>query len=195
MDEKQTSESIESSSFFQKPTFNAFERLVCSHLIEASKSEPLQTVIHISRAALALTDEVAAQLKIDKAQARSLYTVSQRLISALKKTDKFGIESVYVSFATVNIEKDIKPWRKAAYYPFTYEDSDKEEITRLKSKGAEAIFRFTNSTLLPQGYESMLSDFLEYAIPAAEEMGRKLAELVSPETYTELLKLYYGDRP
>lgn len=196
MDENAKQEGLEAGGFFQKPAFNAFERLICSHLIEASKGEPLQTVIHVARAALAITDDTAKQLGIDQDVVRSLYTVSQRISAAVPDKDKYGDLSYIVNLSTLDWDKCIKTWIQMGAYehliPFSI---DREEWNSLAKKRPKLFFHTTNRRLTPGGYSHMVSDFLLYAIPIVEEMSRKLATLVSPETYTELLRLYYGEKP
>jgi hypothetical protein len=187
---------MEAGAFFQKPAFNAFERLICSHLIEASKGEPLQTVIHVARAALAITDDTAKQLGIDKNQALSLYTVAQRLSTATKSTNN-ETETYSVLFHTLDWEKDIEPWKIPSCYSYYYNENDLHLLQVAKQPGDKRknFFNATTWRLSARGYANMVSDFLLYAIPIVEEMSRKLATLVSPETYTELLRLYYGEKP
>ena len=191
---EQPSNPTEAGAFFQKPAFNAAERLICSHLIEASHDDPLLTVSHITRAALSLTKAVAAQLIIDQEQAKSLYTVSQRLQTVSKQTTKWGDEKYAAHLSTLNKDKDINTWRKLKHYNFLYYDEDKPWVDSVSKDEENKLFDFCLNRLSLSGYQTMLSDFLEYAIPIVEEMGRKLATLVSPETYTEMLALYYGEK-
>ena len=185
---------VEAGAFFQKPAFNAFERLICSHLIEASKGEkPLETVIHITRASLSLTDDTAKQLGIDKTQAKSLFTIAQRMSTATKITNRDGDEKYVIHLYSVKMDKDIKPWKKMEAYGYTYTEQEKKQIEEMQ-KDKEAIFYEALRRLTPAGYQNMVSDFLFYSIPLVEAMSRKLATLVSPETYTEMLALYYGEK-
>lgn len=184
----------EVNPFFQRPVFNCFERLLAGHLLEASKGEkPLETVIHIARAALSLTKEAAATLQIDQNLAASLFTVAQRMSTATKVTNRDGDEKYVIHLYSVKMDKDIKPWKKMEAYGYTYTEQEKKVIEEIQ-KDKEAIFYEALRRLTPAGYQNMVSDFLLFSIPVVEEMSRKLATLVSPETYTELLRLYYGEK-
>lgn len=180
-------------TFLQRPSFSAFERLICSHLIEASRDDPLQTVIHVCRAALAVAEDAAEQLGIDRNEALSLYTVAQRLATATK-SEKGGMEYYSVLFHTLEWKKDIEPWKKPPYYSFyPFNPALKEESAQFKDEKQE-FFNVTAKALSPRGYAHMISDFLVYAIPIVEAMTRKLAALISPETYGEMLRLYHGEK-
>jgi hypothetical protein len=190
-------ESHEAGSFFQKPKFDAFERLICSHLIEASKNEPLQTVIHITRAALAINDETRAKLGINKELMRSLYTVSQRLqgVAIIKRREEPARYSV--NLRTCDYERDIRPWNQMIGYEHSFDQYSgiAEKLNQLYKENKMTYFNESNRILTISGYSHMVSDFLLYAIPIIEEATRKLATLVSPETYTELMKIYQGEKP
>jgi hypothetical protein len=95
-----------------------------------------------------------------------------------------------ILFHTLNWEKDIKPWKIPSCYAY-YPDQIRREATEDKPR---QFFNVTSSALSSAGYAHLVSDFLLYAIPIVEEMSRKLATLVSPETYTELLRLYHGEK-
>jgi len=183
------------SGFFQRPQFNAYERLLCSHLIEAVNAEPLQTVSHITRAALSIDKKTEDKTRIDKKVALSLYTISQRLATAIKNTDKWGEVTYSVSLKTVNWDRDIIPWRVPECYAWVAEGERSEKITSAIEKGDYvAAFMQSCRNLSPAGFANMVSDFLLYAVPIIENMSRQLSEIVSPETYTELMKLYHGDK-
>jgi hypothetical protein len=152
-------------------------------------------VNHITRAALSLTEEAATQLKIDQKQAKRLFTIAQRLSTVVKTIDKWGNERCAAHLSTVDMDEDIQPWRKGGTYNFIYTEQETVQVDEAKKSGKNGLFNMSLTRLTLAGYQTMLSDFLEYAIPIVEEMGRKLATLVSPETYTELLRLYYGEKP
>jgi hypothetical protein len=183
------------NGFFQRPQFNAFERLICGHLIEAGKTDqPLQSVIHITRASLAIEDDKAKALDIDKKHNLILYTTAQRLGTAVKTVDKWGKTTYGVSLNTVKLE-DIKHWRIPKYYGWATDQKNAEKIREYERKNMdEELFRITSQNLNELGYVNMVSDFLFYCTPLMEELSRKLSTLVSPETYTELMRLYHGEK-
>ena len=190
-----TEEQRDASAFFQKPKFDAFERLICSHLIEAGKSEqPLQTVIHTCLAALTLDEATRQKFEIDKAQIEDLYTVAQRISTSIQTKDD---DMVYYSLElhTVSYESAIKPWARLYgyrhYASLNRRQEDKEEEA---GKSSEKYFHKSNLRLTPSGFANLVSDFLIYAIPIIQDMSRKLSTLISPETFTELLRVYAGER-
>lgn len=198
MSDSQQEESRDSGQFFQKPKFDAFERLICSHLIEASKNEPLLTVIHITRAALAVNDETRKRLGIDKAQMLSLYTVAQRLATAIPFKNPGDTPKYSVNLSTVDFDADVQPWIKMTAYEGSashYSDIWNKFESLKDKKDPEGVFHLSNKILTVAGYNHLVSDFLLYAIPIIEDTTRLLTSLVSPETYTELIKLYHGEKP
>lgn len=183
------------NAFFQRPQFDAFERLICSHLIEAVNAPPLDIVTHITYAALSIKNEQAKNYEIDTKITLSLYTVAQRIATAVKNTDRWGDVTYRVGLDTLSWDTDIKPWRRPQCYAWSLEDGESEQLTCALDAGDEQkAFNISAKTLSPGGYANMTSDFLLYAIPIVMQMSRKLSALVSPETYTELMKLYHGDK-
>ena len=199
----------EATNFFQKSTFNARERLICSHLIEAINATPLDTVLHSMQGALLLDDEKLDDLDIDRDQVMSIYTVAQRLAAA-KLVTPYNQDSPYYSVytGTLDFDKDVLPWVKAKYYPYlitkpfvqkgnTYRiDGWDHTEYREAMNGAshKEAFDHANKTLIPSGYEMLVSDFLEYATLITQDIGGKLAGIISPDTYTELFKLIKGEK-
>jgi hypothetical protein len=182
------------SGFFQKPQFNAFERIICSHLLEAVNAEPLITVSHITRAVLAIDEASAKKLDISKKKALSIYTVAQRLTTATKKTDKWGYETYSVNIATLPWG-DVESWKVPDCYSWRGSDEESDKITQaIEDEDERGAFLQSAKILSASGFSNMTSDFLSYAVPVVEEMSRKLSSLVSPETYTELMALYHGEK-
>lgn len=194
----QQQEGREAGTFFQKPKFDAFERLICSHLIEASKNEPLLTVIHICRASLALTDDARKTLGIDKDKMHSLYTVAQRLAAVSIQKDSGAQDTYSVNLNKSDFDTSLTPWidSENGYEVHAWTGSPFwNERQKLKSAGnGERLFYLTCHHLTPASYQKLVSDFLEYSIPQIEDATRRLTTLVSPETYTELIKLYHGEK-
>jgi len=191
----------EEAAFFQKPSFNARERLICSHLIEGINATPLGTVLHTMQAALLLDAEKLDDLYIDMEQVVSIYTVAQRLAAAKPITPYNQDPQFYVVHTlTLDFEKDVKPWLKIKYYPHfnktgRWDKLDKKEYDEfMEESSPKQAFDHANKSLSIDGYEALVSDFLEYASPRVQEIGGKLALTVNPETYTELLRLMRGEK-
>lgn len=196
MENRPPGEAVEAGAFFQRPQFNAYERLVCSHLIEAGKSDqPLQTVIHTCLAGLTLDKDTQKRLEIDKSRVESLYTVSQRLLVAAPVKDGDEPPTYQVDLGTLNWARDIAPWIKLIGYRHWVRGKKDEEDDEEMEKSEKRYFHYANQTLTVSGYNNLVSDFLIYSIPICQDMSRKLSTLISPETFTELLKVYHGERP
>jgi len=185
-------------SFFQKPSFNARERLVCSHLIEGINATPLAGVLHTMQATLLLDAEKLDDLYIDMEKVVSIYTVAQRLAAAEQKIpyDKQDATYYEIYTFTLDFERDVKPWIKMRWYPHLikskrYERIDpKEHREELENMDPILAFHTSNLNLTPTGYQAVVSDFLEYASPYTQEVGGKLAGIISPETYQDLMRLF-----
>lgn len=177
--------------FVQKAEFSAFERIVCTHLIEAISGDELSSIIHITRAAMMLDEERCQLLNIDWQELIDLYTVSQRLRSAHKIIHR-DEEEYYVNLDTLNFENQILPWiGEMRWYAFSYNYYFKEKVMiEMNASTREEAFDRANKRLQPWGYQAMVSDFLIYAVPKKEEINRKLSNIVSPATYQEILRLF-----
>jgi hypothetical protein len=193
---KPEQEQRDTSTFFQKPQFNAYERLICSHLIAAGGSEqPLQTVIHTCLAALALDEATSLKLEINRTQAENLYTVAQRLETAIQDKDHSDTLIVKVELLTLNFKTTVAPWtRLQGYRHFVDRESSPEEQEEYIKKYPQHYFHNACQTLTPSGFQNMKSDFLLYAIPVVQTLSRKLSTLISPETFVELLKIYHNEK-
>lgn len=181
--------------FFQKPAFNAYERLLCSHLIEAVTADPLKAVIHVTRAALSISKEQCENLDIDQDQAKSLFTVAQRF-SMTPPTAEDG-ETVYsIHTGTLDWEIDLLPWVRCDSYQTILTDEETYDWDELREKDDTVkLFHYSAARLSTEGYRHLVADFLFYAMHAAEDMTRKIAETINAETYTQLLRMYHGERP
>lgn len=203
-------EAEKAAGYFQRPSFNALERLVCSHLIEGINATPLDTTLHTMQAALLLDVKALDNLDIDREQVLSIYTVAQRLAAAKPVTPSDQDPQYYsVHTRTLDFDKDVLPWVKAKCYPYfmsrpfvqsgnTYRASgfDHTEYREaVENASHKEAFDLANQTLTLSGYEMLVSDFLEYATPLVQTIGGKLAGTVSPESYLELFRLIKGDKP
>ena len=170
---------------FIKPKFAAMERFVCSYLIESLSASPLESVLFICKAGLLLTDKETEKLNLDIEAIESVCTVAERLESA--KTGDGKTFSVHLS--SLNWENDLEPWVKSKAYAHWRAGIDQGEIAEMEFQDA---FIRTSSRLSLAGYRGMVSDFLQMATPFAQTLGGILTQLISPETYTDMLETYKG---
>lgn len=182
--------------FLQKPAFNAYERLLCSHLIEAVTAEPLKAVMHVTRAALSVSRDAADHLEIDQEKAKSLFTIAQRLVMTPQATDDNTLIGYSVHTETLDWEIDLLPWVRMTSYETLLNDDEVNEWEDIKEDGDKVqLFHYATAHLSPEGYRHLVADFLFYAMNITEDMTRKMAETINAETYTALLKMYRGDKP
>lgn len=190
---------------FRRPKFAALERLVCSYLIESLNASPLESILYICRGAQLLTDTEIQKLNLDMESINSVYTVAQRLNSAkpLNQDD----QPFYTVFTeTLDFENEIEPWRKMKAYNFYVKtpfmqtgnsfrrvDYEEDEID-LDKLDTFDLFNHSNRSLTPPGYAHLVSDFLEMAVPFAQTLGGILTQLISPQTYSDMLMVYKGGR-
>ena len=183
--------------FVQKSEFSAFERLVCSYLVQAITGSPLETVIYTMRAAMTLDDERIKILKINQEIVKSIYAVAQMITTATKTGEGENIydKNMRIHTQSLDWKKDLEPWVKQEMYAFTYSGYGKEDelIEEIKeSKDKQKKFEFSCGRLSLQGFEHLKSDFLRYAMPISQEITRKLSEIISPTTYEEIFRLFTG---
>ena len=195
---------------FRSPKFNAIERLVCSYLIESLSASQLESVIFVCKAGMMLSEQDAEKIQLNTGPLRGIYTVAQRLFSAKPMLNQHEEVQYYeVHTGSLNYDEDVAPWAKIRWYPHysqrpfvttgsNYRVSgkdDPEEYHKALAEGSpKEAFDHTNRNLIPSGYEMLVSDFLEYAIPFTQQVAGLLTELISPETYTDMLTVYKGAR-
>lgn len=180
--------------FMQGAKFSAFERLLCTHILESINAAPLTTISHITRASLILDEEQAEKTGIDQENAKQLYTISQRLATSPRVS--IDGEAMYmIHLETVDWEEEIKPWARMKSYECTLTPREQEEYDKiLEDEDYYELAIFAAKRLTETGYMHLVSDFLVYAMPVIEDMSRRLSGLVNAETYTELMKMTIGER-
>ncbi len=180
--------------FVQRGEFNAFERLICSYMVQAITGDPLEGLIFIWRAAMTLDESRCQLLGIDFQEMVDLYTVSQRLASANRTVLLDEIE-YNVNFGSLDFGKQVAPWAKAKWYSFGYNPYYHDKVMEnMKERSQKAAFLYACNKLTESGYKSMVSDFLMYAISKSQECTRKLSEIVSPATYDDIFKIFTSPR-
>ena len=179
--------------FIQRPEFSAFERLICSYLVQGITGAPLDTIIYTMRAAMTLDEERLKILKIDKEEVESIYAVAQ-IINTATKIDRWGDGlqvNMRIGVDTLDWDRDIAPWIKRKAYPFTYipNAEEKKHIKELKGS-PKKYFNYSCMNLSVPGYRNLEADFLRYAMPKSQEITKKLSEIISPSTYIEIFRLF-----
>jgi len=170
---------------FIKPKFAAMERFICSYLIESLSASPLESVLFICKAGLLLNHKETEKLNLDTEAIESICTVAERLESA-KNGDG---DRHPVHLVSLDWETHLAPWVKCKAYSHWQTGMEPGE---LKEMGVEEVFHLTSSTLTARGYRGLVSDFLQMATPFAQTLGGMLTQLISPETYTDMLVTYKG---
>ncbi len=178
--------------FVQTQSFNAFERMIASYIVQAITGDPLQGIIFVCRAALTLDEERCQLLSIDFQEVVDLYTIAERLNTA---TLWGGDDKKYnVNFKEWEYKQLVAPWiGKVKWYPFDYSWSEEEEILKWMDDATKrTAFYHCCRRLTEGGYKHMVSDFLLYAMPKSQGITRKLSELVSPSTFHEIFATVRG---
>ena len=178
-------------------TFSASERIMCSFLIESLNATPLNSIIYITRAVMMLPDEKAQQYKINHEEVKTLFSISERLVYASKHIQESGLSRIKIDFSSLDFKKHILPWVKMnAYDYYVPKDNVDPEKTDLEIETLTPFDKIVYSTkhLTDTGYQHMCSDFLMYAIPKAQSWSYVLTTMISPDTYTDMLKVYKGAR-
>lgn len=99
--------------FLQKAEFDAHERIIASHLIEAINGKPLECVIHTCRAAMTLEEEDQSDLGINIKEVESIYGCATVLSSATEIKDPHSNKSsMCLLIDTLDWNRDLKPWVK-----------------------------------------------------------------------------------
>jgi len=196
------SEEVKLAKFGEKvirsPKGGAFERLIAQHLVLSVSSDPIDSILHSCRSALALPNDTAKKLSIDKTQVANILTVALNFKHAQARNDsEVEMYSVIWSFSKEGKEgfdRYIKPWFNSqfAFYLTHEETSIYPEKFREWEKKASYWELFYHGCLnLPvHTFQALLSAFTSWAYPQAEELNQKVSTQISPTTYTEILGLF-----
>jgi len=182
----------------RSPRGGAFERLIAQHLVLSVSSDPIDSILHSCRAALALQNDIAKKLDIDKTQVTNILTVALNFKHAQpSKSENPEAYSIIWSFSKEGedgFDKYIKPWYSLqfAYYLTHEETAVHPEKFKEWEKKASEIEEFYHGCLnLPaHTFEALLSAFTSWAYPKTEELNQKVSTQISPTTYTEILGLF-----
>ena len=195
------SEEVKLAKFGEKvirsPKGGAFERLIAQHLVLSVSSDPIDSILHSCRSALALEDSVAKKLNIDKDKVNMILTVALNFKHAQVSNIETEIYSIIWSFSKQGKEgfdKYIKPWYSLQFaYYLTHEETSvhPEEFKNWENKASDWQIFYHGCLNLPvHTYQALLSAFTSWAYPQTEELNQKVATQVSPTTYTEILGLF-----
>lgn len=182
----------------RSPKGGAFERLIAQHLVLSVSSEPIDSILHSCRAALALEDDVAKKLNVDKTLVSIILTVAINFKHAgLIKNAETEIYSIIWSFSKEEkegFEKFVLPWYSTQFaYYLTHEEQNinPEGFKVWEKKASEwEVFYHGCLNLPAHTFQALLSAFCSWAYPQTEVMNQKVATQVSPTTYTEILGLF-----
>ena len=96
--------------FVHRQTFSAFERILCSHLLESISGDPMDSVVHVCRAALSLSPKTADELQIDTERVNAIYVTTEIIRNASKTVTSLGTEKFNIHFYSLDFERHIEPW-------------------------------------------------------------------------------------
>lgn len=142
-----------------------------------------------------LPKETARQHKIKLEEVVTLFSVAERLVYTSKQLQETGLNKVKIDFSSLNYKNHIEPWVKMDAYEYYVEDkSETDKIDPVLDNLSDSFEKIVYSTkkLTVTGYQHMCSDFLMYAIPKAQQWSYILTTMISPDTYTDMLKVYKG---
>ncbi len=172
---------------FNKPKFAALERIVCSYLIESLTANPIESVLFICKAGLLLPDKEVEKLDVDIDRVMSIFTVAERFSA----TSKLGgdLDFKPISFTDLDFDEEVGPW--VSQVTFSYHPGRREphELAEMDDKRR---FLILSQLLSASGFKNIKSAFLKYAVPYTQKLGGTLTSLISPETYSTMLKVYKG---
>jgi len=196
------------SESLRGPKGGSFESLLCQHLVAAVNSKPLGKIRLTCEAALMVED---LQSKgIDKEELAMIHQVALGFINTSHYNFQ-GLFYCYMSFpfqlTQENYEKYILPWLQSGTHlrywatfwrgPGDREYAERHEhIQEQLSKLPEAqwFFHITkNNNLAEIEYSNLLSQFTSWALPKTQIIFSKLAKLVNPGLFQEILSLYQGE--
>jgi hypothetical protein len=184
----------------RSPKGGAFERLICQHLVLSVSSDPLESISHSCRAALALTREVAEKLCIDKEKVSDILTVCMNLRTAkAEKVEEGAPEEYRIIWSFSEQDKEgfkryIEPWLHSGivfslpHWADNYPEEWKKK--KEKMKHYEMVYFACAEGLTPSAFQAMLSGFVSWAYPQTEELNQKVSTQVSPTTYSEILSMF-----
>jgi len=182
-----------------RPWKGAYEDILAHHLFISVGAEPLRSIQLIVKAALMFPAEELRRLEIDPELVDVLNVVSSSLANKIVERDDYHQETWVeipwgFAFTEENIKKYIFVWLSLE----SFKVKDLTEIfERHKKKfGCEpdlpAKLRYISSCLTPAGYYQILSNFLRWALPKAQEILAKLASALPSAKYTQLLEAAFS---
>jgi len=199
--EEENVEEMELAEFASRalraPKGGAFDRLLALHLVMSVTGEPLHSIIHACRAALALPADRAERLGIDKAKVQDVLTVAMNLHNArLVKEGKMEYYSIRWSFERSGkdgFKRYVEAWLHSCV-PAFYEPREwsfrKEKREEYESLPDYAKFYYACKRLTPDSYQGLVSAFCSFAFPFIEELNQKVSTQISPITYQEVLRSF-----
>ena len=191
-------------SSVRAPRQGTYERLIAQHLIAAVSSNPLKKIRLICEVVMTVD---SAKLKINEDEIETLYRTTLSFI----KTRHYRFGSNHYCFMSFPFEinednyiRYIKPWRTRSnelrYYPLFPNPSshfhqgnfnaEKDKIVNdiKKLKYWDQFFWITQRARLTDlCYTELENMFIAWAIPQALKLFIKVAKVVSPDVYSNVL--------
>jgi len=179
---------------FRVSTFSAIERLLCSFLIESLTSTPLGSIIYVSRACMMLPEKDRSKLTIDLEHVKKVFTLAQRLDAVVKNEKGNGTVYHRIDFQSLNYADYLEPWITMDAYEYNIPKEvvgvKKDESINKLSKSEKLVYSCRLMT--ETGYQHLCADFLLYATPLSQQWAGLLTNMISPDTYTDMMRMYKG---
>lgn len=198
MGEEETQKLAEvSGKLMRTGEYSAYERILCSHLVEAISATTLDAICHTTAAAMMLTETDKEALEIDTEEVEIVYTMSHLLDNVNPyKEHEDDSPQVRVSLWSLDYKKYVLPWVKVEAYshwvpprPGNVNEVDANYL-KLRHEGGDDFMIYTARMLTPNGYQHMVNDFVRWSFPKVQTLTQKISSLISPVTYSEILKLF-----
>jgi len=182
-----------------------YQHLLCQHLISAVASRPLRKIRLICEASMMLGDPKSAG--IDMEEIDVLHKVAMALIQTSHY--KWGnTRYCYIPWpfedSEENYERYVAVWRQnislryypliVGYVPIWQEDEIKRERERIeeavdkKPLWQRTMYMTRKGNLTELSYSSLISQFTAWALPKIQAMFSKIAKMVDPSLYQQILE-------
>ena len=204
------------SQALRGPKQGAFENLLAQYCSLAVASNSLKKINLICNAAMVISDEQREQIKVDLEEVKALYNVCIGFQSALIYEQLDLVRIPWHFHIKAKFEKWIDPWynggiwfQRYKWEELKYPDRIKTDMPNWmyklqlkKNKGeiseeeankkyrSDYFYTITRTRLTLHGYKDLRNQFLKYAMPKVSMLQGKIARLITPALYNEILKLY-----
>lgn len=172
----------------------SFENLLCQHLIMSVAVDPLRKVRLVCEAGWMVDPD---KIGLDIKQVETIYTVALSFLNTNPKTDFLSMAWGF-SLTVENYRRFIAPWRRktSLFFLSSCVADTEEKRKRLDQAKNEAEHFYLMTYKLNLSFSSLQvlkSEFLRWALPLVMEIFEKLARLVQPDLYKEMLRIMKGE--